>query len=70
MTNFFSRSHSYLSLGSLAFAVSATDTDTEDNVALLGLVTQTTGLVWARGARSTVNDIQLSKGRGRRERGR
>jgi hypothetical protein len=49
-------------LGGGSLTVTATDTDTVDNITLLGLVAETTGLVRARGAGSTVNDIQLSSG--------
>ena len=48
-------------LGSRALATTATDTGTVDNVALLGLVTETASLVGARGARSTVDGVQLAK---------
>ena len=47
-------------LGDLLLAVTPPDTDTVDNVALLGLVAKTTSLVRARGARSTVDDVQLA----------
>lgn len=42
------------------FAVTATDADSVDNVALLGLVSQTTSLVRARRARCTMHDFQLA----------
>jgi len=42
------------------FTVTAADADTVDHIALLGLVSQTTGLVRARGTRSTMDDIQLA----------
>lgn len=42
------------------FAVTTTDTDSVDNVALLGLVSQTTSLVRPRRARCTMNDFQLT----------
>lgn len=42
-------------------ATSTADTDTVDNISLLGLVTQTTSLIRARWAGSTVNDVQLSE---------
>jgi hypothetical protein len=42
-------------------ATSTANTDTVDNVSLLGLVTQTTSLIRARWAGSTVDDIQLSE---------
>lgn len=48
-------------LGSRALAATATDADTVDDVALLGLVTETTGLVGTRGARSTVDGVQLTE---------
>jgi hypothetical protein len=47
-------------LGGSSLAVTATDTDTVDNIALLSLVTKTASLVGARRTGSTVNDIQLS----------
>jgi len=48
-------------LGGRALATTAADTDTVDDVTLLGLVTQTASLVGARGAGSTVDDVQLAK---------
>jgi hypothetical protein len=48
-------------LGHWALAASTTDTNTVDDIALLGLVTQTAGLVGTRWAGCSVNDIQLSK---------
>ena len=47
-------------LGDVLLAVTATDTDTVDNIALLGLVAETTSLVGARGTRSTVDNVQLT----------
>lgn len=47
-------------LGGLFLAVTAADTDPVDHVALLGLVAQPAGLVGARGARRTVDDVQLA----------
>jgi hypothetical protein len=44
-----------------SLTATTTDTDTVDHKSLLGLVSQTTSLVRARGARGTVDDIQLSK---------
>jgi hypothetical protein len=44
-----------------SLAATTSDTDTVDNIALLGLVPKTTGLVWSGRARSAVDDIQLSK---------
>jgi len=44
-----------------ALATSTADTDTVDNIALLGLVTQTACLIRTRWAGSTVDDVQLSK---------
>jgi hypothetical protein len=44
-------------LGNGSLAATTTHTDTVDDISLLGLVTQTTGLVGARGTRSTVNDV-------------
>ena len=48
-------------LGDRAFAATAADTGTVDNVTLLGLVTETTGLVGARRARGTVDGVQLAE---------
>jgi hypothetical protein len=48
-------------LGDRALAATAADTGTVDNVTLLGLVTETTGLVGARGARGTVDGVQLAE---------
>jgi hypothetical protein len=48
-------------LGNGSLAATTTNADTVDDISLLGLVAQTTGLVGARGTRSTVNDIQLSE---------
>ena len=47
-------------LGDLLLAVAAADTDTVDNVALLGLVAETTSLVGARGPRCTVDHSELT----------
>ena len=47
-------------LGDLLLAVTPPDTDTVDNVALLGLVAQPASLVRARGTGSTVDDVQLT----------
>jgi hypothetical protein len=49
-------------LGDRSLTTTTTDTDTVDNVTLLGLVAQTTSLVRARRTRSTVDDVQLSNG--------
>ena len=38
-------------------ASTTSDTDTVDDISLLGLVTETAGLVWARWAGSSVDDI-------------
>ena len=48
-------------LGDGLLAVTAADTDTVDNVALLGLVPKTAGLVGAGGTGGTVDDVQLTK---------
>lgn len=48
-------------LGSRALPATTADTDTVDDVTLLGLVTETAGLVGARGARSTVDGVQLTE---------
>lgn len=42
-------------------AATAADTDAVDDVALLGLVAETAGLVGARGAAGTVDDVQLAQ---------
>lgn len=47
-------------LGDLLFAVTPADTDTVDDIALLGLVAETTSPVGARGTGSTVDNIQLA----------
>ena len=48
-------------LGSGPLAATATDTDTVDDIALLGLVTETTSLVGARRTRSAVDSGQLTE---------
>lgn len=48
-------------LGDGALAATAADTDAVDDVALLGLVAETASLVGARGARSTVDSVQLTQ---------
>ena len=48
-------------LGHGALATTAADADTVDNVSLLGLVSQTAGLVGARRARGAVDDVQLAE---------
>ena len=48
-------------LGSLAFAATTSHADAVDDVSLLGLVSETAGLVGARGARGAVDDIELAK---------
>jgi hypothetical protein len=47
-------------LGNGAFAASATDTDAIDDIALLCLVAQATGLVRAGWSRRAVDDIELA----------
>lgn len=47
-------------LGNGSLAVTSADTDTEDNKALLGLVTETASLIGTRGAGSAVDDAQLT----------
>lgn len=47
-------------LGDGLLAVTPADTDTVDNVSLLGLVPETAGLVGARGAGCAVDDVQLT----------
>lgn len=44
-----------------ALSTTTTDTDTIDNIALLGLVTQTASLVGTRWTRCAVDDVQLSE---------
>ena len=48
-------------LGNGALAATTADTDTVDDVTLLGLVTETASLVGTRGARSTVDGVQLAE---------
>ena len=48
-------------LGSGPLTATASHTDTVDNIALLGLVAETTSLVGARGAGSTVDSVQLTE---------
>jgi hypothetical protein len=55
----------FLTIGSTLWhwplATSTADTDTVDNIALLGLVTQTACLIRTRWTGSTVDDVQLSE---------
>jgi len=44
-----------------SLATTTSDTDTVDHISLLGLVTQTTGLVWSGRSRCAVDDMQLSE---------
>jgi len=44
-------------LGNVLLAVTPADTDAVDNVSLLGFVSQPAGLVWARWARSPVDNV-------------
>jgi hypothetical protein len=44
-----------------SLTTTTSDTNSVDNITLLGLVTETTGLVGSRRARSAVDDIQLSE---------
>ena len=44
-----------------ALATTTTNTDTVDDISLLGLVTKTARLIWTGWAGSTVDDVQLSK---------
>lgn len=48
-------------LGNGPLATSTANTDTVDNVALLGLVTETAGLVGTRRAAGTVDNLELAK---------
>ena len=54
------RKYCRLALGDVFLAVATADADAVDNVALLGLVAETTSLVGARGTRSTVDNVQLT----------
>ena len=47
-------------LGNRLLATTTADADTVDDVSLLGLVSQTTGLIGARRAGSAVDDVQLA----------
>jgi hypothetical protein len=49
------------SLGNWALATSAANSDTVDNIALLGFVTKTASLVGTRWAGCAVDDVQLSE---------
>lgn len=49
-----------LTLGDGLLPVTAPDTDTVDNVSLLGLVAQPAGLVGARRAGGAVDDVELA----------
>jgi len=44
----------------MLLAVTPADPDTVDNVSLLGFISQPAGLVWARWARSPVDNLQLT----------
>lgn len=48
-------------LGGGPLATTTADTDAVDNIALLGLVSQPTGLVGARGAAGTVDNVELAE---------
>jgi len=48
-------------LGDRALAATASHTDTVDNISLLSLVAETTGLVGARRTGSTVDSVQLTE---------
>ena len=48
-------------LGNGPLATSTANTDTVDNVALLGLISETAGLVGTRRAAGTVDDLELAK---------
>lgn len=48
-------------LGHGSLATTTSDADAVDDIALLGLVAETAGLVGARRAGSAVNDIQLTE---------
>ena|SRR2546423_2709135 len=44
-----------------SLAATTADTHAVDHIALLGLVSETTGLVGARGARGAVDDVELAE---------
>lgn len=48
-------------LGNGALAATASHTDTVDNISLLSLVAETTGLVGTRRTGSTVDSVQLTE---------
>ena len=48
-------------LGNRSLAATAADTDAVDDIALLGLVSETASLVGARRAGGAVDDVQLTK---------
>ena len=48
-------------LGHRLLATTASNTDSVDDIALLGLVSETTSLVWSGRTGSAVNDVQLSE---------
>lgn len=48
-------------LGDGLLATTTADADTVDDIALLGLVTETAGLVGAAGTGSPVDDVQLTE---------
>jgi hypothetical protein len=48
-------------LGSRPLATTTADTNAVDNVALLGLVSETASLVGARRAAGTMDDLELAK---------
>ena len=48
-------------LGDRALAATTTDANTVDNIALLGLVSETARLVGAGGAGGTVDNVQLTE---------
>lgn len=48
-------------LGGGTLAASAADAHAVDDVALLGLVAETAGLVGARGTRGAVDDVELTE---------
>lgn len=47
-------------LGNRSLAATTADAHAVDDVALLGLVSEAAGLVGARGARGTVDDVELT----------
>ena len=49
-----------VSFGNLPLASTTTDSDTVDNVALLGFVAKSSGFIWPRWPGCSVDGVQLS----------